>query len=133
MLMDGDGGSGVSGDGGSGVSGEGVRWSRWWGQKRGVVAGGVAWCRRLGSVAATAACQRQLPGSGWWVAVWGRRVEGSDIDDWIDRSEGNNFGFAGKSPPENSGGGDVMVAGRRQWWPVAGGGRGAGNGREYYY
>nr|GEY55189.1 hypothetical protein [Tanacetum cinerariifolium] len=133
----GDGGSGVSGDDGSGVSGEGVRWSRWWGQKMGVVAGGIAWCRRLGSVAAgwmvvkPVEWQRRQPGSGWWVAVWGRRVEGSDIDDWIDRSEGNNFEFSGKSPPENSGGGGVMVAGRRQWWPAVGGV--AGNGREYYY
>nr|GEY21290.1 integrase, catalytic region, zinc finger, CCHC-type, peptidase aspartic, catalytic [Tanacetum cinerariifolium] len=40
--VSGDDGSGVSGDGGSVVSGEGVRWSRWWGQKRGVMAGGVA-------------------------------------------------------------------------------------------
>nr|GFB39280.1 hypothetical protein [Tanacetum cinerariifolium]GFB66119.1 hypothetical protein [Tanacetum cinerariifolium] len=67
----GDGGSGVSGDGGSGVSGEGVRWSRWWGQKRGVVAGGVAWCRRLGSVAATAAWQR-LVGCGVGAAREGK-------------------------------------------------------------
>nr|GFB41131.1 hypothetical protein [Tanacetum cinerariifolium] len=75
-----------------------------------------------GGVAATAAWQRRLPGSGWWVAVWGRRVEGSDIDDWIDRSDGNNFGFAGKSSPEKFSGGGwpemVVVAGGRGGRPA---------------
>nr|GFA79963.1 hypothetical protein [Tanacetum cinerariifolium] len=56
------------------------------------------------------------------------RVGESGVDDWIDRSEGNKFGFAGKSPPEKFSGGGwpkmvVVVAGGR-------GGRPAVSGRE---
>nr|GFC60375.1 hypothetical protein [Tanacetum cinerariifolium] len=86
------------GDGGSGVSGEG------WGSG---VDGGEA-----NGVAAMAAYQRRLPGSDWWVAVWGRRVEESDILDRVDRKVRINFGFAGKIPAEKfSGGGRPAVAG----------------------
>nr|GEV45333.1 retrovirus-related Pol polyprotein from transposon TNT 1-94 [Tanacetum cinerariifolium] len=54
-------------------------------------------------------------GGGGGSGVNRRRVRESDIDDRIDRSEGNNFGFAGKSPPEKfSGGGSVVVAGGRR-------------------
>nr|GFA06818.1 hypothetical protein [Tanacetum cinerariifolium] len=42
------------------------------------------------------------------VAEKWRHVTESDLGDRIDRSEGNNFGFAGKSPPEKfSGGGSL--------------------------
>nr|GEZ83779.1 reverse transcriptase domain-containing protein [Tanacetum cinerariifolium] len=51
-------------------------------------------------------------GGGGGSEVHRRRVRESDIDDWIDRSEGNNFGFSGKSPPEKfSGGGSVVADG----------------------
>nr|GEZ69748.1 hypothetical protein [Tanacetum cinerariifolium] len=49
-------------------------------------------------------------GGGSGVNRW--RVRESDIDDQIDRSEGNNFGFAGKSPPEKFSGGGSRIWGR---------------------
>nr|GEY07580.1 hypothetical protein [Tanacetum cinerariifolium] len=58
-------------------------------------------------------------GSGGSGVRW--RVRESGVDDWIDRSEGNKFGFAGKSPPENfSGGGSVVAAVAAGWlgWPA---------------
>nr|GEY85258.1 hypothetical protein [Tanacetum cinerariifolium] len=42
-------------------------------------------------------------GSGGSGVRW--RVRGSGVDDRIDRSEGNKFGFAGKIPPEKFSGG----------------------------
>nr|GFA40744.1 hypothetical protein [Tanacetum cinerariifolium] len=79
-----------------------------WGCFDGGVGGGVV---LVVVVAATVAA-----GSRW---RWWRRVRESDIDDRIDRSEGNNFGFAGKSPPEKfSGGGSVVADGG-----LAGGGK----------
>nr|GEZ78207.1 hypothetical protein [Tanacetum cinerariifolium] len=58
-------------------------------------------------------------GSGGSGVRW--RVGESGVDDWIDRSEGNKFGFVGKSPPEKiSGGGSVVaaVAAAGGRWPV---------------
>nr|GFB84817.1 hypothetical protein [Tanacetum cinerariifolium] len=68
------------------------------GDKMGVVAGGVACCRRRGN--------------GGWQRLWsGRRgkVAASDI---VDRKTGSLFGFAGKSPPKKFSGGG--------WWLAAG-------------
>nr|GFB62662.1 hypothetical protein [Tanacetum cinerariifolium] len=56
-------------------------------------------------------------------------VAARDIMDRVDRVIRINFGFAGKSPPENfsggggvvAGGGDRLAGGRR--WPALGGGR----------
>nr|GFA50794.1 hypothetical protein [Tanacetum cinerariifolium]GFC20732.1 hypothetical protein [Tanacetum cinerariifolium] len=59
-----------------------------------------------------------------WVVVavgYGGEWGESGVDDWIDRSKGNKFGFAGKSPPEKvSGGGSVVVAVAAGWlgWPA---------------
>nr|GFC95056.1 hypothetical protein [Tanacetum cinerariifolium] len=48
-------------------------------------------------------------GSGGSEVRW--RVGESGVDDWIDRSEGNKFGFARKSPPEMfSGGGSTDLS-----------------------
>nr|GEZ87018.1 hypothetical protein [Tanacetum cinerariifolium] len=58
-------------------------------------------------------------GSGGSGVRW--RVGESGVDDWIDRSEGNKFGFAGKSPPEKfSGGSSVVAAMAADWlgWPA---------------
>nr|GEW57231.1 hypothetical protein [Tanacetum cinerariifolium] len=56
------------------------------------------------------------------VAVgYGGQVGESGVDDWIDRSEGNKFGFAEKSPPEKfSGGGSLVAAVAAGWlgWPA---------------
>nr|GEX75926.1 hypothetical protein [Tanacetum cinerariifolium] len=63
-------------------------------------------------------------GSGGSGVRW--RVGESGVDDWIDRSEGNKFGFAGKSPLEKfSGSGSAVVA-------VAAGGGGVGESRVGY-
>nr|GFC06568.1 hypothetical protein [Tanacetum cinerariifolium] len=60
-------------------------------------------------------------GSGGSGVGW--RVGESGVDDWVDRSEGNKFGFAGKSPPERfSGGGRVVAGGGSRWHPAAAGG-----------
>nr|GFA68707.1 hypothetical protein [Tanacetum cinerariifolium] len=54
-------------------------------------------------VAAAAAMWGDSGGGG--SEVHRRRVRESDMDDWIDRSVGNNFRFAGMSPPEKFFGG----------------------------
>nr|GFA30664.1 hypothetical protein [Tanacetum cinerariifolium] len=64
---------------------------------RGVVVGGIAWCRRRGS---------GVDEGGKW-----RRVMASDIVDRIDRVTGSNFGFAGKLFRRRRRGG-------RRWWPA---------------
>nr|GEU83962.1 putative zinc finger, CCHC-type [Tanacetum cinerariifolium] len=71
-------------------------------------------CRsRIPGVAVLTVDRRRLP------EKW-RRVTESDLGDRIDRSEGNNFGFAGKSPPEKISGGGSVAAGR--WRPAMAGG-----------
>nr|GEZ49903.1 hypothetical protein [Tanacetum cinerariifolium] len=83
--------------------------SGWWGY--GDVDGEVVWCccrPRMGAkgvvvVPAVVVVARDS-GVRW-------RVGESGVDDWIDRSEGNNFGLAGKSPSEKFSGGGSMVAG----------------------
>nr|GEX22242.1 hypothetical protein [Tanacetum cinerariifolium] len=52
-------------------------------------------------------------GSGGSGVRW--RVGESGVDDWIDRSEGNKFGFAGKSPPEKFSAAAVVAG-----WPEMG-------------
>nr|GFA90205.1 retrotransposon protein, putative, Ty1-copia subclass [Tanacetum cinerariifolium] len=67
--------------------------------------GGGLWCRQRGGDSSGGG------GSG----VNRRRVRKSDIEDWIDRSEGNNFGL-GRKPTEKTF--------RRRWWLAGGrGGR----------
>nr|GEX84422.1 hypothetical protein [Tanacetum cinerariifolium] len=75
----------------------------------------VRWC--CGSVLSQR--WRGSVGGGGSGVRW--RVGESSVDDWIDRSEGNKFGFAGKSSPEKfSGGGSVVaaVAAAGGRWPV---------------
>nr|GFB06699.1 hypothetical protein [Tanacetum cinerariifolium] len=74
--------------------------------------GGGLWCRQRGGDSSGGG------GSG----VNRRRVRESDIEDWIDWSEGNNFGLGRKPTGKFSGGGQPagVVAGRRERWPAAG-------------
>nr|GEV28804.1 hypothetical protein [Tanacetum cinerariifolium] len=84
-----------------------------------IVDGGVVFGGGSGS--GTAAAGGDSDGGGG-SGVNRRRVRESDIDDRIDRSEGNNFGFAGKSPSEKfSGDGGcglpAVAAGEKGGWP----------------
>nr|GEW80697.1 hypothetical protein [Tanacetum cinerariifolium] len=97
------------------VRGVAWRWCRRWMVTVGVVCG-VRWCGRWGGSDGCLAAAGGGSGVRW-------RVGERCVDDWIDRSEGNKFGFAGKSPSEKfSDGGSVVAA------AVAGGGvmRGSG-------
>nr|GFB92860.1 hypothetical protein [Tanacetum cinerariifolium] len=93
--------------------------SGWWGY--GDVDGEVVWCccrpwmgaKGVVVVSAVVVVVARDSGVRW-------RVGESGVDEWIDRSEGNNFGFAEKSPPEKFSGGGSMVAGGG--WLVAGDG-----------
>nr|GEX30989.1 hypothetical protein [Tanacetum cinerariifolium] len=55
-------------------------------------------------------------GGGGGCGVNRRRVRESDIDDRIDRSEGNNFGFTGKVFRRRHRGGRRRPAGGRRRW-----------------
>nr|GEU84972.1 reverse transcriptase domain-containing protein [Tanacetum cinerariifolium] len=82
-----------SGGGCHGVSEVGVAAGGWWRWRL------LCRQRRLGDE------RRWCGGGGGGCGVKWQRVRESDIEDRIDRRVGNNFGFAGKSPPEKFSGG----------------------------